>query len=354
MSKLFKSPKSLSKAKLLILGAFLFSLGLGTSAVATSAWYALVEVATVGNLNLQIDMSDAWMSMKLLRNGDLIEDEEGDGYTKEELGQIDTVLGEVSGMFESDWLNDSTNMTAALPRFHSNYMPGHSSTRLVEFSENIYVQNEFIFEAGDDVDIMLDESSFIQANVDANKHTAELLGYDAERAEALNDVVHAVRISFFSEDGYIIANPGESNETYYGGILDLNKDGYYDDIDNKEILYGEYTGEVSYLPGEENETEPLISNRNTFIASHRKGVEKVNKNSPGLTIKKENAYKLQDLKYEENNPLKILTPICHVKKGVQKRVVVSIYVEGWDLHMTDDIASASVDVNIAFTGLIKD
>lgn len=345
--------RRLTKGKLLTLGALLFSFGVATSAVATSAFYSLLEIATVGNLNLEIDMTDAWLRLGLLRNGSLLFKEDGSGFTKEELGIENTVLGEVSGMFESDWLNEQTDLSTALPKFHSRYKPGLPKTNPgYEEGKDIFVQNEFVFEAGQDCEIYLDASSYIKANVEANKKTAEEKGWDASRADALNEVVHAVRISFLTDEGYIIVNPGESNETFYGGILDLNKDGYYDDIEGKEILYGEYEGTPTYLPGETDPTsDEYKDNRNTFVANHRQGIEKVNLNS--VEIKKENANKLQALTYDANDPLKEALPICHVKKGVQKRIIVSIYVEGWDKHMTDDIGSASFNANIAFTGLIK-
>ena len=57
--------RRLTKGKLLTLGALLFSFGVATSAVATSAFYSLLEIATVGNLNLEIDMTDAWLRLGL-------------------------------------------------------------------------------------------------------------------------------------------------------------------------------------------------------------------------------------------------------------------------------------------------
>lgn len=361
MSKHNRTKRKFTKAKLLIAGSLLFAFGVTTSAVVTSAWYSLFEVATVGDLNLQIGNNFGGLELHLLNNGQDYYHEDGSGFTKEELGIEGKVLGEVSGMFEEDWYNESTiNNKDLLPLFHSRYKPGSSRTNpgIANRDEegSFYVQNEFYFYADQsNVELFLDVSSSITANVEANKATAERKGYDADRAMALNDVVHAVRVSILTDEGYIIIDPGESGPTYYGGILDLNKDGYYDfNEDQREILYGQYSGEVKYLPGEEEPTIPLDDNRNTFVANHKQGIEKVDLNSPSLLIKQEEKIKIDTLRYDfENDPLKPVPPICHVKAGERKRMIISIYVEGWDLHMTDDIASASFDVNIAFNGLIK-
>ena len=101
-----------------------------------------------------------------------------------------------------------------------------------------------------------------------------------------------------------------------------------------------------------------------FIANHAKGIQKVDFVDEGRTtftdingqhieIKKEKSYALNSLRFDETNYLAgKLTPIGHLEEGEEKRIIVSIYMEGWDEYMTDEIASASFDVNISFTGII--
>lgn len=352
----------MTKIKLLAAGALLFSFGVATSAVATSAWYSLLDSTVVGDLNVQINLrQDDWLELHLLNHGMDISYEDGRGFSKEELGIEGKTLGEVSGMFESDWLNEDTDLSEAVPKFHSRYKPGLSKTNSGYSSQDdaggFYVQNEFYFEAGTAMELYLDQSSCIEPNAEMNRQVAEEKGFsdDIDRVKALDDVVHAVRISILTDEGYMIIKRGETGDTYYGGILDLDKDGYYDynPDNNKEYLYGEYSGDVNYLPGETNETsDEKKDNRNTFVANHKQGVEKVDIDNSNLNIKKERAYKLSDVSFDENDPLR-KTPICHVKKNERKRMILSIYVEGWDQKMTNDIASASFDITIAFTALIK-
>ena len=219
-----------------------------------------------------------------------------------------------------------------------------------------------------DVDVFLSPESKITANHEKNVETARLkyAGHDEQyiqdKANALDEVVHAVRISYFVDNGsydnsYIITKLGETGDTEYGGLLDLNKDGYYDyDAENnKEYCYGEYDGELVFDPAEDNEDIEAVEEakrKNTFFGVHKQGVEKAKLDS--IQIKKERAVKIDSLVLDDNQPFKEPSQICHVKPGEEKRIVISIYVEGWDIHMTDDIASATFDVNISFTGLLKD
>ena len=360
MSLKFKNSRTKTKAKLLTLGALLFSLGVATSAVSTSAWYNLLDIAVISNLNLKIDMKDAWLRLDLKRNGEIIEND-GNGYTKEQLGIEEAVLRDVSGMFQDSWYNSGFDFEHDVPKMHSRYRLGLSKTETFYEPEDkinkTYVQNEFVLSSGMDTDVYLDPSSYIKSNVDANQKTADENGWSTDRFNKLNEAVHTVRISFLTDDGYHIVKLGQTEDTYYGGILDLDKDGYYDNDGSKEYLYGEYSGTPSHLPANstapsENELQSAKDNHNVFSAYHQKDIEQVNIAS--VNVKKENAKKIDSMTFDVNDPLKATTPICHVKAGQTKRIVVSIYVEGWDRYMTDDIASATFDVHIAFTGLVKD
>lgn len=381
MSLKFRNSRTKAKAKLLALGALLFSFGVATSAVATSAWYNLLDIAVVSNLNLKVDVSEAWMKLGLKQSPDAepiwIDENHPDGFTKQELGITDdTKLTDISGMYMDDLLNSSSNRHELFPSFSSRYRPFSGNTKYDEPVENrnkTYVQNEYVLATGMDTDIYLDPSSYIQPNIEANTETAN---HDEDKLRGLNKVSRAVRVSFYctdipSEDSeeisqeydYIVAKHSDSQQAYFGGILDLNKDGYYDSLDGKEVLYGVYNeSDIITGPVSETDSGDVIEAKNshsTFVGVHKQGVEQVNAEQMKEEgkIKKENAYTLEQVSFDVNdpvNPLKAITPICHVKAGVNKRIVISIYVEGWDLDMTNDIDNAKFDINIAFTGLVKD
>ena len=241
----FKNSRTKTKAKLLTLGALLFSLGVATSAVATSAWYSLLDIAVVSNLNLQINLNgENWLKLELdPGNGeDLIESGET-GFTKEQLGITqETKLTDVSGMFESAWRN-----TSDVPLFHTRYTPGYSQESIknhkdrfepVEHKNKTYFQNVFYLSAGMETDVYLDGTSSIKSNGKANRETAEKNHWSEDRLKNLAEVEKAARVSFLVDDNYFIAK-NEKEDTYYGGVLDINNDGYYDSYGGKELLYGE-------------------------------------------------------------------------------------------------------------------
>ena len=343
------------KAKLLALGAFLFAFGLIVSVTTTYAWYTISIMTNIDALNIRVGVrEDYYLKLYLVdRNGQ--EQYNPDGYTLEEMGyDRDTGLNDVSGMYQSDWLNDDIDMTNALPEFKKSYGSFPASPNRSTVADKGYLQTVYYLESNENCEIYLTPDSKVSANEEKNRETASKKGKSYDK---LMEVTNAVRLSFFSEDGYIIANPGNSDVTYYGGILDMNGDGYYDYIDGKEVLYGEYNTEaVTYDENAVGDENPMDENlRDSFHSNHMSGISQVivDYESPELSIKKENSIKIDALRYEEDDPLKDVTPICKIKKGEKKRLVLSVYVEGWDRYMTDAIESAAFNIDIGFLALVK-
>ncbi len=374
------------KLKLLTVGTVLFSLGVVASAVATAAWYNLLDIAVISNLNLKIDVSDAKLDLYLTakNSGEKIklDDDHPNGFTEDELGIKETVLTDVSGMYESEWKN-TANPETDVPRFHTRYQPNvnqrHNGFISEEEVKKSIVQAEFFFCSENyDMDVYLDSSTSFTANstmnYDAAKEKAKKHGYSESDSnfetivggikDRLDKAIYAARLSFYSSDGYYIINPHKGEdvidgevETYYGGVLDLNKDGFIDYNSNKEILYGELIDDsvpVSYsgVGTSDDDYKKDVLKYNTFEGEHKNGVQIVDWNAAKENVRIENSQNLKRYTFDSIDPL-TRRPICHVNRGEEKRVIMSIYVEGWDRHMTDDIESASFDVNIAFTATIR-
>lgn len=368
----------LRKSSLLLIGLSIFSVSLATSITATYAWYTISGKMHVNNLNLVIK-SKANLALGLKgENGEIDYTEKA--FTNYSLNTNQIELKDVSGMYESTWRQNETSET--LPTFRAAYRGSGNvrDSREATFQEG-YIQKEFYLKGTQDMDIFLtggtkeDENrSFVEANETKNSVIAKNFvlqqgGNANDILKDLNHVVDATRISFYSYDGYtkkgnyVIAAPGNFKETYYGGVLDLNGDGYYDynASNNKEILYGEYKEEVE-IPYETNSgneqdlgDEPESENT-CFEAKHKPGVETVNVRSliDGNLIQKEKAVPFESVTFargEYNVDGK--TPICHLKAREDTRLVVSIYLEGWDLRMTDKLSSASFDIRLNFMGLVK-
>ncbi|MBO4285705.1 MAG: hypothetical protein J5880_00040, partial [Bacilli bacterium] len=179
--------------------------------------------------------------------------------------------------------------------------------------------------------------------------------------EKLQKVANTVRLSFYSDDGYKIAyqeKPGVLKNTYYGGPLDMNGDGYFDSYDGKEVFYGEYENPeaVTYVKSNGGEEAYPSDMRDVFHAYHADVdyivYDRANPD-PAIKVKAEDSRNIYEYIYDEDEPLRPLTRITKLKANEPKRLVLSVYCEGWDLDMTDAINHASFNINIGFTALLK-
>ena len=366
----------LTKKKLLALSAVFFSVGLVTSITSTLAWYAIRSEMEIGNLNLRITNTSTNLNFWLEGHKD---DKNADGsprtggYTKNELGIENALLCDVSGMFEKqeDW---KTNQ-GIYPKFRAAYRSSYVNT-MTDYQQQEteredggkrinYVQNVFYFNADFDGEIYLapvvDEledgttkvAPYIATDYEENVKTAKEKGVNLD---GLNKVQNTVRISYFTDEGYIITQL-DNHVTYYCGPLDINGDGYYDynPDTEEEVLYGEYNqnSSIEYLPALPEDSGEA---KDTFTAKHKAGIKRLDENQKFGVKEKSYCYKDYTIDTTSDNPKDYLNkkPLCTVKKGIDKRIVVSCYIEGWDKDMTDQIANATFEINIAFTALIKD
>ena len=357
------------KAKLLAFGGLLFALGLVVSVASTYAWYTISIMTNIDSLNIRVGVREDYY-LKLYLDPYNTGDEStfkysSDGYTLDEMGyDRATGLRDVSGMFESDWNNDSANDAHALPKFKKSYGSAPTSPQRSTEATEGFLQTVYYLESNKNCEVYLSPDSKVTANAEKNAETATKKGKSYDK---LMQVTNAVRLSFFSFDEYdiddyttdgrryVVANPGISEDTYFGGVLDMNGDGYYDYVDGSEILYGEYNTEAVTYNDKNGDSSPLEeAYRDTFNANHQAGVRQVNVEytNETLAIKKENSVKIDALRYDEDS-FKEVTPICRLKAGEKKRLVLSVYVEGWDRYMTDAIESAAFNIDIGFLALIK-
>lgn len=356
------------KAKLLALGGVLFSLGVVTSVASTYAWYTINVLATLPDLNVKITNDTSFdLTIDLINKSGRINhddpghiDEDGNftGYTLQDMDYDPNVgLNDVSGMFASDWLTDADPATTK-PTFKRSYGSFPSAPERSSEATQGYLQTVLILTASKDCDIYLSKDSGI-----ASADTVETAAKKGKDLAKLQKVTNAVRLSFYSEDGYYIAYQQDEavlRDTYYGGPLDMNGDGYYDSIDGKEVFYGEYENSeaISYVVNSED-TPPYEEDlRDTFHANHAPNVSYIadydrSNPNPDIGVKKEDSVNIYELIYDEERPLRPLQSICKLKAGEEKRVVFSVYCEGWDLDMTDAIESASFNINIGFVALLK-
>ena len=351
------------KAKFLMLGMILFTFGVITSVASTYAWFAISIKTNIDRLQIGISVQEDYYLDLYYEGADGEPTKDFNDYDFLNYMGYDPLVGlsDVSSMFQEDWY-DEANAKELVPEFKRSYGASTSSPDRSYVATQGYLQAVYYLNSNENCEIYLGKDSKVIPNADKNEETA---GGINDKYYELMSVTNAVRVSFYTENRYIIAQPDlpegtPDYVTYYGGVLDMNGDGYYDFIDDKEVLYGQLVGEQVDVPyvEEASENDGFDNNkpRSTFNARHKDNVKRVDveKLKTSDSIAQENSVKIDDLKYDIDDPLKPITPICKLKKGEMKRLVLSIYVEGWDPYMTDAINKAAFNVDIDFVALIKD
>ena len=338
--------KHKKRLMLWVAGLFLFSVS--TSVTATFAWYTINREFSIEHLNIHIGSIDTTLLLGIRgQDGEIIFKDE---YTKEDLDLSHDALDQVSAMYSSEWLDDETKSNdEKMPEFRSAYRFGTDKGKTA-YAQEGFVRKEFFFKSSQDCSLYLSDESYVVPNIEKNQKTVET--YGDVTLEGLNEAVNSLRMSFYMDDpsNYVIVNPGNSNTTSYGGPLDLNLDGYYDydPVEKKEYAYGEVEGDIYYKDPTQEDTEPAESD-STFIANHMHGVKQIDLER--TSFKQENSRKLSEVSINIDEGQTSNKPLCILRKDEIQRVVVSIYIEGWDKHTIDSIQRASMDLNLLFAAL---
>lgn len=194
---------------------------------------------------------------------------------------------------------------------------------------------------------------------------------DVEKwATNMDDLIKSLRISILVPDEedyqYTIIDPfkekdedGNDVDTYFGGRLNSDTDDYFDyyiddDDTKKEVFYGdidETTREnIVYdklVTTDTSSSGKIIDayEKSSFTAYTKKDTCPVNFTSSinnGVKVAKEHSYALCDQGYSNSD---LMIP---VKKGVVKKIVLSIYLEGWDTDCINNTMGASFLSTLCF------
>ena len=177
-------------------------------------------------------------------------------------------------------------------------------------------------------------------------HTAE------EHLDRLNAAVNCARVSLLVDDQYFIVDPNKDDAVVYGGALDNNNDGYYDAYtlngESYETFYGElkegYTRQdLVYLPSSEQDSASP-EEFTAFDARHKKGVHALDLEASKDIIAVEPSLG----KAELNAFLPMPSLNFNLDAYTPKRVVVSFFLEGWDLDSVNGAMGASFDLDLSF------
>ena len=340
----------------------------------TLAWYGASDRMLVENLDVAV-MSKGDLYVSTTSDIDSFKTD----LTNEDINHLpdNFLFAPVSTMLKDNWMDKKADKPefydSANKQILSNGEPYLVKSDFGFFQSDIYlltsIRNQY-------VTLDLDNCLF-EANTDSNFARAQEL-YNkyhnvwnlqlSDIQEKLDNLVNCLRVSILvnqenSYDYYIIDPTKKSDEvTYLGGLLDNDKNGYYDTYKDfegltKEVIYGEVNNRDLIVyddpvdPSFKEDNKALTSDEasdflgNSFHGESKPSAYAYNKEkseAAGFRIAEEQSLSLDDLRNNENS---LLIPI---ESNVPIKIVVSIYLEGWDLDCINATMGASFNTKLSF------
>ena len=349
------------KKRKIILASLIGVIAISTVSV-TLAWYANSNILHVEEFVITIDGDRELLVSTQEEDLDLFKD----SLSTEELNHVPVFIP-VSSMFSSSWLDEKESH----PSFYDSSMHnviegvpyyGHAET-FGFLSQDLYLL------ADDDVYVTIDAlKTSLTANALFNIAYAQELATREEYKhlsvdeiyERLNNLVNAMRFSILVPDEecyqYIVIDPNYNEEiVYFGGVLDNTITGYYDWYfhnnqlnDKREIVYGDITDRDLAVYDEaldEDSDYVLDGDASAFNAKHEKGVKRLNFEKSlenGMGVARENRTSLEEL---DNDESIFYFPVYEYQP---RKIVLSIYIEGWDLDSINSTMGAYFLANLSF------
>ena len=353
----------------LILSFYIGTITLSVATLSMSvAWYAMSSKLKVEGIVMTID-SDRDLKISTSRDGEYVD---GYDYQDDEINKVEVFMP-VTTAHSGNWMDLKSDM----PVFYDETKYSTiEDTTLYTIANQGFFSQKFYLQSDDDIYVTIDPvKSFLGPNVTFNHNHATNLFYQdydplqhltdeeiEERIAAIetkiNKLVNAMRFSILLPDEndyhYYIIDPNKNDDTSLGGLLDNDMDLYYDYFYNAqgdacERVYGELVGDehIVYdneLPSD-SDYEDTNEEPSAFNAKHKAGVKQFNlekSKEAGLEIKTEEKIDLKDF----NNQVKPFH--FPVYRNTPKEVVVSIYIEGWDLDSVNYTMGVGFESNLSF------
>ena len=355
-------------SKLPILGLLVITLLCVSSISLTVAWFVGASYLQIA----QIDIKTKSPTLQL--STDNIDFR--DSLSKQDLHQVDD-FKPVSSIFFQNW----TSSLDEQPIFYGEYksITKEYMTEMADleeatfgfFSQEIFLkssQNVYVSMV-QDTEREEDELPLFYPDETANATKARRLfntyGYEGLTSEqitqGLNDVVKSLRVSVLvlNNDGeeidstsyrnYII-DPYYDKTTYYGGILDNDLSGTYDNVNGQEVMFGwvNDTNNIIFDNPILESTEP-VGLLTCFNSGHDSGVRIFNdaqSRDNNFVIQSEPALAFDSPSFSDiESPSSFIIPL---KANTSRRIVLSIYLEGWDSDNTNMTMFGKFFVNLQF------
>ena len=332
----------------------------------TLAWYASSDRLSVSTFDVSIKGGHNLLISTVNEKGTFKE-----SLKKEELKDVELFVP-ASSMHKNLWMDEKGDT----PYFYDNSFYNVPATGIPQikkvergyYQQKIYLLSDFSYF----ITIDTEETSFLN-NEEANQKRAEELHKDdpsltvEEYKGYLDNLVKSIRLSILVPDennyAYYIIDPykEEGQRTKFAGRLDNDNDGYYDTYEylkdgaivEKETLYGEVL-DRSNLHYDEPTNEPVeaIEEKahffgNSFVGESKGSAYTYNEketleNNENDIYAYEESYSYADI---DDAHTDLLIPCT---AGVPREIVVSIYLEGWDLDCVNATMGASFIDDISF------
>lgn len=319
-----------------------------SSVSVTAAWY-------VDNRNLYVkDFDIGFNGDKEVKIG-TTEEEFYEDIPSSDILEVEGFVP-VSSMYSYKWLEQKKTT----PEFRQSYS---SLTTESEMDSGIakkgFYSQEFYLYSERNVIVSLAEETKVEPNVKKNLETAKKIKDEYpdlsqdKILDNLNSIANSLRISILVPDenyySYFIIDPKKDDEKiYFVGRLDNNADGYYDFKAGKERLFGEYEEDdiAKIVYKDENVIDSELSDTtkmaSAFNAKTRKGIKAIDWKKTlenGFEPVEEKSLTVE----EASNTM--LVPLVGLKP---QKIIISIYLEGWDLDNTDITRLGSFSADIKF------
>ncbi|NLB48314.1 MAG: hypothetical protein GX813_00465 [Erysipelotrichia bacterium] len=338
------------------------------SLTASLAWYATVidhlsisslQMTIAGDIALRVSTSDNLSSFE----SQLTEKDfnlEGE----------DLKFSPVSTIYQDRWLAEKQKT----PTFYDySYYgatasgdPNYGKVNSGFFSRKIYLLSD-----GDgDYNVGLDiNDSLFTNDEEANLKRAQQLygehpdwGMTAQEIkQQLDNLIKSLRISILIPDtehyNFIIIDPtkGPHDKTLFGGLLDNNGNGFYDtyvtlDDNRREVIYGDVNDRALAVYNKPSNLPVVVDAKPEFFSNSFNAVSRGNAHTynaeasrnNGLVIAEEPSTSLAEL--NADNP-KFSIPCFH---NEPREIILSIYLEGWDLDCINETMGASFITKLSF------
>ncbi len=328
------------------------------------------------------------------------------GSYNQDLEDLETPLHRgfypVTSAFKDEWWNDSFDFEKDLPQFTSSYIDTSFVSSYQEETPSYFpgfdrdtdhflTMDLYIRELKDNtfpVNFYLSDETFVKADENNNAlNLSKLKNKNKEKyanltVDDLNSIVNSLRISILVDNKYYIIDPTKTENselTVLSGYLDIDRTrgnrGYVDTYpanfrngaySDCAALYGEWKID-GMTPNEYLDktgidpmtklvfTDPLLTDEeytdNEQGLYFKAGTRKLDyqaSEANGVEFVKEETYSFDDLTYRigENE-----IPLFHLEPGASaKRLIISYYIEGWDMDNINSSEFASFISQFKITG----